>query len=121
MGRGRVDHPRRVGAHGVDEMRRFFRRFIRQAKDDNVDIAIELLLGGSVLARLGRQTEKLKAGEARELVPDLQAGGARFAVDEDFRRHDRLAVPKAEKTKSRSSANSRVFSVVAVGWAGRRS
>ena len=97
MGGGRVDHPRRVGAHRVDEMGRLFRRLVGQAEDDDVDFAIELLLGGRVLARLGRQARELDAGQARELVPDLQAGGARFAVDEDFRRHDRLASPNAER------------------------
>ena len=65
-------------------MRRLFRRLVRQAKDDDIDFAIELLLGGRVLARLGRQTDELQAGDARELLPDLQAGGARFAVDENF-------------------------------------
>ena len=77
-------------------MRRLFRRFVRQAKDDDVDFAVEPLLRGLILASLGRQAQELKAGNARELVPDLQAGGARFAVDEDFRRHDRLVQPKAE-------------------------
>ena len=53
-GRG-VDHAGRVRAHGVDETRRLFGRLVRQAKDHDIDFAVELLLGGRVLARLGRQ------------------------------------------------------------------
>ena len=66
-------------------LRRLFGRLVRQAKDHDIDFAVELLFGGGVLARFGRQTHELQAGDARELLPDLQAGGARFAVDEDCR------------------------------------
>ena len=34
-------------------MRRLFRRFVRQAKDDDIDFAIELLLRGLILTSLG--------------------------------------------------------------------
>ena len=74
-----------VRAHRVDQTRRLFRRLVRQAEDHDVDFAVELLLGGRVLARFRRQADELEAGDARELLPDLQAGGARFAVDEDCR------------------------------------
>ncbi len=76
---------RRVRVHRVDQASRFFRRLIRQAKDDDVGLAIDPLLGGRVLARLRRQTDEPQTGDAIELLPDLQAGGARFAVDEDCR------------------------------------
>ncbi len=85
MGRRRVDHTGAVRAHRIDETRRLFRRLVRQAKDDDIDFAVELLLGGRVLARFGRKAHEFQAGDARELLPDLQAGGARLAVDEDCR------------------------------------
>src|SRR5271155_958021 len=89
-------------------MRRLLGRLVRQAKDYDIDFAVELPLCGRVLARLGRQTQEFDAGNARELFPDLKAGSSGFAVDEDFRRHDRLcSSPKAEQ-QSRSRANSRV-------------
>jgi hypothetical protein len=47
-------------------------------------LRVDLALGFRVLARLGRQAREFEAGNAGKLVLDLQAGGARFAVDEDF-------------------------------------
>src|SRR4029077_2080413 len=102
MGGGRADPPGRICAHGVDETRRLFRRFVRQAKDDDIDFAVELLLGGRVLARLWRQTDELQAGDIRQLLPDLEARGARFAVNEDCCWHDRLVKSESRKIKSRS-------------------
>ena len=122
MGGGSVDDPRRVRAHRVDQMRRLLGRLVRQAKDHDIDFAVELALCGRVLARLGRQAQELDAGNACELFPDLQAGGARFAIDEDFRRHDRLAQVRKPKEKSRFARIARAqVSVVAVRWASGRS
>ena len=55
-----------------------------QAEHYQVHLGHQRALGGSVLAQLWGNAHQLNAGHALEPFPNLQAGGAGFAVNEDF-------------------------------------
>jgi len=85
-GRG-VDDTRGIVA--VEQRHGLARGGVRQAQDGDIGLTQEIGAGGRVLAvRLGdRQDVEVTA--LRQPRPDLQSGGAVFAVDEDFRCHFR--------------------------------
>ena len=71
----------------VDQRHALPRRIVGQAEDRDVGGVEELGARGRVLAALGRNRDDLDVVAAASRAPDLQAGGAVFAVDEDFRFH----------------------------------
>ena len=82
-GRG-VDH---ACAGVADQRHAFLRRIVGQAEDGDVGLAQEIGACGRVLAALDRDRDDLDVVAAGKPRPDLQAGGAVFAVDEDLRFH----------------------------------
>ena len=116
-GRG-VDDARRLVAHRVDQLRRLLGRLVRQAEDDDVDLPVELLLGGRILARLGRQARELDAGTpasfSRICSPVVPASPSMkiFAM---------IASPSPKPKTIALAARAARVSVDAVGRAGRRS
>ena len=82
-GRG-VDDPHAGAGNQAD---RLARRIVGQAEDDGVGAVEEFGAGRSVLALVGRDRQELEIGAAFQPLPDLQAGGAGLAVDEDCRSH----------------------------------
>ncbi len=69
-----------------DEMRSLFGGLVGQAKDHDIDFAhrASVWRRRPCALRAGRLTS-FTPETARELLPDLQAGRAHFAVDEDCR------------------------------------
>ena len=55
-----------------------------QAEDDQIHFRHQRAFGGSVFAQLGGNAHQFNAGHPLEPFPNLQAGGAGFAVNEDF-------------------------------------
>ena len=82
-GRG-VDHARSGVA---DQRHALLRRVVGQAEDGDVGLAQEVGARGRILAALDRDRDDFDVVAAGKPRPDLQAGGAVFAVDEDFRFH----------------------------------
>ena len=92
-----VDPARRdaMGGRGVDDAGMgvldqrdaFPRRLVGQAEDGDVGGVERLLAGGQLLAALRGQRNQREVGPGAEAFPDFNAGGAGFAVDEDFRGH----------------------------------
>ena len=81
---------RRVDDDGVgvgDELHGFLRCIVRQAEDDGVGVVHQFGARGGVLAALGRDGDDLQVAALLEPLADLEAGGAGFAVDEDFSGH----------------------------------
>ena len=114
-GRG-VDDARRLGAHRLDRLGGLPRRFIRQAEDDEIDLAKRLsLAAGSLRCSGGRL--RSDARQSRELVADLQAGGSGFAVDENAGGHDGLASEMATRSRPLRARGEKV----SVGGGMRRS
>jgi hypothetical protein len=55
-----------------------------QAQDHQVDAGHQFALGRRVLAPFGRDAHQLDLRHLLQPLPDLQAGGAGFAVNEDL-------------------------------------
>ena len=90
----------------VDEADRLLRRIVRQAEDDGVGRVQQLGARGRVLALAGIDRDELQVAPALQPLADLQAGGAGFAVDEDFRTHGSNLMNEA-KEKGRSGCPKR--------------
>ena len=71
----------------VDQRHAFLRRIVGQAQDRDIGRVEEVGARGRILAPLGRDRDDLEVVAAGKPRPDLQAGRAVFAVDEDFRFH----------------------------------
>src|SRR6202044_472794 len=76
--------------HVCDQGGGLLGRRVRQAKNRQIDLGEQALLGGGVLARFNRQAAQRDAGERRKLFPYLQTGRSGLAVNENRRCHDRL-------------------------------
>ena len=61
-------------AETFGECRRFLRRIIRQAEDDEIGLLHQSLPRGRVLPRLGRNAEEAQRIEARQTLADAEAG-----------------------------------------------
>ena len=83
MGGGGIEQLRRIGAEGRRHRGRVLRGVVGQAEHDEIDFRHQGALGVRVLAQFGRDGTQRDAGEARQAVTDLQAGGAGLAIDED--------------------------------------
>ena len=63
------------------------RRGVWQAENDEIDVVQQRRLGGDVLAVVAREAFQLDPRLAGKTFADAKPGGARFAVDENARRH----------------------------------
>ena len=72
--------PRRVVDHGD----RFDSGVVVQAKHHQIDLCHQRAFGPSVLTQLGSDADQLDARHRLQAFPNLKAGGAGFAVNEDL-------------------------------------
>jgi hypothetical protein len=92
-----------VGGGGVDDAGARFAAFflervdhghglhcsiVVQAKHDQVGLSDESALGAGVFAQGGVNADQFHAGKALQPFPDLQAGGASFAINKYFLHND---------------------------------
>src|SRR5690606_3476228 len=85
MGRGRVNHAR--GGITLQHGDSFARGVVRQAQDGNVRGTEHLFAQAGVAAFGFRNRDHLNVLTTGQTLANLQAGGAVFAIYEDFRFH----------------------------------
>jgi hypothetical protein len=78
-----VDDLRAIGAERVDQRHGLLGGLVRQAEHDQVDLAHDGEARSLVLALFWRDPFHGEAGDIADPAPDLEAGRAGLAVDED--------------------------------------